>query len=192
MHWRELYESRTSSTHSNTLHGLLRKLQVVLGFPFDDPDAVYAAVAEAIYAHSTSAQRREISDAPVDKDGFIDYLVDVFKKDSSDAYGSEPFESESDEDLTDAPNTDGIELVERPKSAQRPPRPESAHGRTQEDAEGNAKQDKPTTYGRFKSFAKKARGYTPFGTSRTAKSDLSTLLRDLKHVSEDDAYAPPI
>ena len=154
-------------------------------------------MAEAIYEHSTPAQRREISDAPVYQDGFIDYLVDVFKTDSSDAYGSDAFESETEE--TDTPNTDGIELTERPKSAQKPPRPESAHttprpesahGRTQENAEGNAKQDKSTVYGKIKSFAKKARGYTSFGTSRTA--DLSTLLRDLKHVSENDAYAPPI
>jgi hypothetical protein len=192
--WRELYESRTSSTHSNTLHGLLRKLQVVLGLPFDDPDAVYAAVAEAIYAHTTAAQRREISDAPVYKDGFIDYLVNGFKSDSSDAYGSDAEVTDTSNadgiEVTDTSKADGIELTERPKSAQRPPRPESAHGRTQEDAEGNAKQDTSTTYGKIKSFAKKARGYTPFGTSRTA--DLSTLLSDLKHVSEDDAYAPPI
>ena len=152
---------------------------------------MYVAVAEAIYAHTTVKQRLQISDAPVDKAGFIDYLVDVFKKDSSAAYGSEPFETEADEDWTAASNADGIELAERPKSAHRP-RPESARGRTQENAEGNANQEKEksTAYETMKNMAKKVRAYRPFGSKRTA--DLSTLLRDLKHVSENEAYAPPI
>jgi hypothetical protein len=41
------------------------KLQRVLRLPFEDPDAVYEAVAEAIYAHTTPAQRRELTSAPV-------------------------------------------------------------------------------------------------------------------------------
>ena len=65
----------------------------------------------------------------MNKDGFIDYLVDVFKEDSSDAYESDAFES--DAEVTDTPNKDGIELAERPESAQKPPTPESSHGKTQ-------------------------------------------------------------
>ena len=183
IYWRERYESRTSSTHSNTLHGLLRKLQIVLQLPYDDPDAVYVAVAKAIYVHSAPAQRREISDAPVYKDGFIDYLVDVFKYESSDAY-------ESDAEVTDTSNADGIELADRPKSARRTPRLDSARAQTQNEKAGIARraaEAAKTAGSKFKSVINRVRGI-----SDGAKSDLSTLLRDLKHVSENDAYAPPI
>ncbi len=178
VHWRELYENR----NSNTLHGLLRKLQIVLRLQFDDPDSVYVAVAEAIYAHSTSAQRREISDAPVNKDGFIDYLVDVLKADSSDtvAYDSDAFDS--DTEVTDTPNKDGIEQADRPTSAQRTPSPDSARAQKQNEKAGFMRR---ATTG-IKSAVNRARGISG------AKSDLSTLLRDLKHMSENDAYAPPI
>jgi hypothetical protein len=71
---------------------------------------------------------------------------------------------------------------------------------TQEDAEGTGN-DKPSRFARIKTAVKNARNFKPFGSSRGA--DLSTLLSDLKHVSEDgssfasnidsaDADAPPI
>ena len=185
IHWRELCDSRTSSTNSNTLDGLLLKLQRVLRLPFDDPDSVYVAVAEAIYAHTTVKQRLQISDAPVDKAGFIDYLVNFFKTDSSAT--SESDSSESDEDLTDAPNTDGIQLVERPKSAQTPPRPDSARAQKHNEKTGMARRAAASASSKIRSVVNRVRGI-----SGGAKSDLSTLLSDLKHVSENDAYAPPI
>ena len=68
IHWRELYDNRASSTTSNTLDGLLRKLKRVVRLHFDDLDDVYHAVAEAICAHTTPAQRHDIRGAPMNKE----------------------------------------------------------------------------------------------------------------------------
>ena len=190
IHWRERSESRTSSTNSNTLDGLLRKLKRVVRLQFDDLDDVYHAVAEAICAHTTPAQRHEIRGAPMNKERFIDFLVDYFSEPTDTSESDESDESGSDEsegtEATDAPNADGIEAAARPPSARRTPRLDSARAQTQNEKAGIARrvaESAKTAGNRFKSAVKRVTGMT---------ADLSTLLSDLKHVSEDDAYAPPI
>ena len=130
---------------------------------------------------------------PSRKKDFIDYVVDVLQHEPSDTSESDlgVHESERTEISRSEPQRGH---TDRPRSG-RSVRPESARGRTQDDAEGNVKQ-KQSRYSKFKSFARKATGYS-------STADMSTLLSDLKHVSENgasfasnidsaDAYAPPI
>jgi len=188
--WRKRCGSRASSTTSNTLHDLLLKLQRVLRLPFDDPDAVYEAVAEAIYAHSTPAQRHQIDDAPSDKYEFIDYLVELFKvniesSDTSDS-ASESDEADASEQAkygVDRSTTDGIAPAVRPKSAQKTPRaerPESARANNQNERQGYASRAATAAGRTFKSVVNRVTGI------RSDKAtDMSSLLSDLKHVSEN-------
>jgi hypothetical protein len=165
---RELHESRASSTTSNTLHDLLLKLQRVLRLPFEDPDAVYEAVAEAIYAHTTSAQRSELSNKP-DKVGFIEDLINFFHRAPSDATDS--YASESDSDEADTAESDTAEAA-RSARTPRADRPESARAKKETENQGYARRA-------FKSVVNKLKGMR--GDSKT---DMSTLLSDLKHASE--------
>jgi hypothetical protein len=148
--WRKRCESRAFSTTSNTLHDLLLKLQRVLQLQFDNPDAVYEAVAEAIHAHTTLAQRHQIDDAPSDKYGFIAYLVESFK-----------FKNESSDTADSASESDESDASEQAKD----------------------EVDKPIMDGiasnRLRSVVNRATG---IGNDK--KADMSSLLSDLKHVSE--------
>jgi hypothetical protein len=165
------------------------KLQRVLQLPFDDPDAVYEAVAAAIYAHSTPAQRHQIDDAPSDKYGFIDYLVEFFKvniesSDTSDSASEsdEPDASEQAKDGVDQSTTDGIAPAVRPKSAQKTPRaerPESARAKNQNERQGYASRAATAAGRTFKSVVNRVTG-----VRSDTKADMSSLLSDLKHVSE--------
>jgi hypothetical protein len=161
---------------------LLLKLQCLLRLPFDDPDAVYEAVAEAIYVHSTLAQRREIYSGSSDKDGFIEYLVDLFHRESSDASESDASGSDTSEsEARDEPNADGIELAARPKSARTPraERPESARAKNQNEKQGYASRAATAVGKTFKSVVNRVTG-----VRSDKKIDMSSLLSDLKHVSE--------
>ena len=130
----------------------------------------------------------------MNKERFIDFLVDYFSEPTDTSESDEPDESGSDEsegtEATGAPNADGIALADEPTSSRRTPRtprPESARAQKQNEKPGFARRAAAAASSRFKSVVNRARGI-----SGDAKTDLSTLLSDLKHVSENDADAPPV
>jgi hypothetical protein len=146
------------STNSTVLQDLLDQLQHVLRLSLDDPGHVYTAVAEAIYENTSPDQRNTIDDAPSNKAGWIAYIAGVLQEEQS--------ESDAPESGAGEPNSDGIELV----------RPDSASASKQNENRGYAKRG----YDGIKSAFNNVRGI-----SKKNKTDMSALLSDLKHASEN-------
>jgi hypothetical protein len=144
------------STNSTVLQNLLDQLQHVLRLSFDDPGHVYTAVAEAIYENTSPTQRDTINDAPSNKTEWIAYIAGLLQEEQSESDAAEP----------DASESDGIEMA----------RPDSASAKKQTENRGYAKRG----YEGIKSAFNNVRGI-----SKKKKTDMSVLLSDLKHASEN-------
>jgi hypothetical protein len=170
-HWRDRYESETSSTHSNVLQDLLDQLQHVLRLSLDNPGRVYTAVAEAIYENTTPEQRDTIDHARSNKTDWIAHIAHVLQNEPD---ASDTSDSDTSESGTAEPGEDGIELAARPKGARTPrvERPESARAKNQNERQGFARRAFNSAINKVKSI----RG--------DKKTDMSSLLSDLKHASE--------
>ncbi len=174
IHWRELCKRRTSSTNSNTLHDLLDQLQIVLRLSLDNPGHVYIAVTEAIYANTSPAQRNTIKDAPSNEDEWITCIADMLQEEQTEG-------SEHDDDST----VEGGGVREK----------QATQGETSETSEithMNAPRPVSAKRSHWTKAKERAASVRRSFFGKPATADLSTLLSDLKHVSENDADVPPV
>jgi len=184
------------SHHSNnTLNDLLLKLKHVLKLQLDNEDQLYTEVAEAIYENtskdvrdtmfsvfSTGEQwKAYVAHILKDQDAWDEYLADQHtgEEDSSDI--KEEI-IQSDIDTEEDSETDG--LPDTGNNRQKTPRLESAKANRWNQAKSGAS-------------GMMARAKRGFGFGNKSTADLSSLLSDLKRVSDAgttcsvDADVPP-
>ena len=168
-HWQERCGSGTSN--SNVLQNLLDQLQHVLRLSLDDPRRLYTAVAEAIYENTSPEQRNTIDEAPSNKADWIAYIADVLQDEQSEQSehrdASDAVESGAVDPRARESRADEIELAERPESA-RAKKHNEKPGYARRAADG------------IQTAMNKVRGI-----SGAKKTDMSSLLSDLKHASEN-------
>ena len=184
---------------NNTLHDLLCRLQRVLELHLDD-DNLYRAVAQAIYDNTSRDVRDSISPAVSNGDEWIAYVAHILKDPHEwEQYDTDQHNRNWNQHVTNREKTvdssdsteEGSEysetevLPDTGNNRQKTPRPESAK------AKGFRRKAQAAVSGML------GRAKRGFGFGEKSTADLSSLLSDLKRVSDAgttcsvDADVPP-